>query len=41
MQFLDFLQSELSDIKWRLALDALVLDFLSLKIGTGKTYRPY
>ena len=41
MQFLDFSQSELSDIKWRVASDALVLDFLSLRIGSGKTYGPY
>ena len=41
MQFVDFSQSELSHIKWRVASDALVLDFLSLRIGSGKTYGPY
>ena len=41
MQLLDSLQSELSDIKWRVASDALVLDFLSLRIGIGKTYGLY
>ena len=40
MQLLDSSQSELSDIKWRVASDALVLDFLSLIIGIGKTYGP-
>ena len=41
MQSLDFSWSELSDIKRRVALDALVLEFLSLRIGSGKTYGPY
>ena len=41
MKFLGFSQSELSDIKRRVASDALVLDFLSLRIGSGKTYGPY
>ena len=41
MQLLDSSQTELSDIKWRVASDALVLDFLRLRIGIGKTYGPY
>ena len=40
MQFLDFSQSELSDTKYRIASDSLILDCLSLRIGTGKTYGP-
>ena len=41
MQLLDSSQSELSDIKWGVASDALVLDFLSLRKGSGKSYGPY
>ena len=38
MQFVDFFQSELSDIKCKVASNGLILDFLGLRIGIGKTY---
>lgn len=41
VQFLNFLRSELIVIKHIIALDTSVFDFLSLRIGSGKPYRPY